>query len=137
MIIAVCQKAVAAAGKRKRQLLPRTFRKELAKLTRRYAHVFEGKPTFKDVAVRYFRALLQAPSTLRTTVRPERYYRQPLVQDIPQALPDRDILCDVSQGLPRCHSVSRCLATTRSFTRKEEYPGSCPLSAKRPTQATS
>src|SRR5215471_7621759 len=51
--------AVAAAGKRKRQLLPRAFRTDLAKLTRRYTHVFEGKPTLKDVAVRYFRALLQ------------------------------------------------------------------------------
>jgi hypothetical protein len=49
----------AAAGKRKRQLLPHAFRKELAKLARRYAHVFDGKPTLKDVAVRYFRALLQ------------------------------------------------------------------------------
>jgi len=49
----------AAAGKRKRQLLPRRFRKELAKLARRYAHVFDGKPTLKNVAVRYFRALLQ------------------------------------------------------------------------------
>ena len=84
----VALEAVAAAGKRKPQLLPRTFRKELAKLTRRYAHVFEGKPTFKDVAVRYFRALLQAPSTLRTTVRPERYYRHPLVAALPQDLSD-------------------------------------------------
>jgi hypothetical protein len=50
--------AVAAASKRKPQLLPRAFRKELAKLARRYARVFDGKPT-KDVAVRYFRALLQ------------------------------------------------------------------------------
>ena len=51
--------AAQAAGKRKRQLLPRRFRKELAKLARRYAHVFDGKPTLKNVAVRYFRALLQ------------------------------------------------------------------------------
>jgi hypothetical protein len=48
--------AAAAARKRKRQLLPRAFRKELAKLARRY--VLDGKPA-KDVAVRYFRALLQ------------------------------------------------------------------------------
>ena len=38
----VALEAVAAAGKRKPQLLPRTFRKELAKLTRRYGQVFEG-----------------------------------------------------------------------------------------------
>ena len=51
--------AVAAAGQRKPRLLPRTLRKELAKLTRRCGQVFEGKPTLKDVAVRFFRALLQ------------------------------------------------------------------------------
>src|SRR5215469_9293836 len=39
----VALEAVAAAGKRKPQLLPRTFRKELAKLTRRYGQVFEGR----------------------------------------------------------------------------------------------
>ena len=55
----VVAEAVAAAGKRRPHLLPRTFRRELAKLTRRYAQVFEGKPTLKDVAVRYFRAILQ------------------------------------------------------------------------------
>jgi hypothetical protein len=49
----------ATTGKQKRQLLPGGFRKELAKLARRYAYVFDGKPTMKDVAVRYFRALLQ------------------------------------------------------------------------------
>jgi hypothetical protein len=51
--------AVETAGKRKRQLLPSTFRKGLAKLARRYARVFEGKPTLKNVAVRYLRGLLQ------------------------------------------------------------------------------
>ena len=55
----VALEAVAAAGKGKRQLLPRTFREALAKLTRRCAHLFEEKPTLKNIAVRYFRALLQ------------------------------------------------------------------------------
>ena len=58
----VALEAVAAAGKRKPQLLPRTFRKELAKLTRRCGQVFEGKPTLKDVAVRFFRAQLHRRS---------------------------------------------------------------------------
>ena len=51
--------AVVATGKRKCQPLPRGFCKELAKLARRYARAFDGKANLKDVAVRYFRALLQ------------------------------------------------------------------------------
>jgi hypothetical protein len=49
----------AAAGKRKRQPLPRALRQELLELAQRYARVFDGKPALKDVAVRYFRALVQ------------------------------------------------------------------------------
>jgi hypothetical protein len=55
----VVPEAVVAAAKWKPQLLPRTFRRELAKLTGRYAQAFEGKPALKAIAVRYFRAILQ------------------------------------------------------------------------------
>ena len=57
--MAAATRDAIVAGKPKRQLLPHAFRKELAKLARRYARVFDGKPTLKDVAVRYLRALLQ------------------------------------------------------------------------------
>jgi hypothetical protein len=53
---------LAATGKRKRQRqqLPRAVCQELTKIARRYAHMFDGgKPTLKDVVVRYFRGLLQ------------------------------------------------------------------------------
>jgi len=51
--------ATAAARKRKRQLLPPPLRKELVRIARDYAYLFDGRPAAKRVAVRFFQAVLQ------------------------------------------------------------------------------
>jgi hypothetical protein len=58
-MVAIAPALAAGIRPRKRPLLSASFRKGLASLARRHADEFAGKPTLKNVAARYLRALLQ------------------------------------------------------------------------------